>query len=210
MNGRFFTDKNIGGLTCFENNGCSTVDYLIATYESSKLLSDFNLGKKCVFMLHTLVKEQMKRRKPLYVAFVDLTKAFDYIHRNALYFKSKNANVGGNFIQTIISMFNTSKCRIKWINNVSKLMDSEYGVLQGGMISLQLFNEYVKDLRNQLIKSLGVTLGNQIISHLFFADDLIIISDSPEGLQKQLDLLHSYNQKWHLIASIEKNKSNDF
>ena len=73
-------------------------------------------------------------------------------------------------------------------------------------ISPQLFNEYVKDLGNHLNKSLGVTLGNQIISHLFFADDLIIISDSPEGLQKQLDLLHSYNQKWHLIASIEKTK----
>ena len=155
-------------------------------------------------MLHTLVKEQMKRRKPLYVAFVDLTKAFDYIHRNALYFKLKNANVGGNFIQTIISMFNTSKCRIKWNNNISNLMDSEYGVFQGGMISPKLFNEYVTDLGNHLNKSLGVTLGNLIISHLFFADDLIIISDSPEGLQKQLDLLHSYNQKWHSTASIEK------
>ena len=52
MNGRFFTDKNIGGLTCFENNGCSTVDYLIAIYESSKLLNDFNLGKKCVESNH--------------------------------------------------------------------------------------------------------------------------------------------------------------
>ena len=52
MNGRFFTDKNIGGLTCFENNGCSTVDYLIATHESSKLLNDFNLGKKCVESNH--------------------------------------------------------------------------------------------------------------------------------------------------------------
>ena len=85
-------------------------------------------------------------------------------------------------------------------------MDSEYGVLQEGMISPQLFNEYVKDLGNHLNKSLGVTLGNQIISHLFFADDLIIISDSPEGWQKQLDLFHSYNQKWHLIASIKKTK----
>ena len=157
-------------------------------------------------MLHTLVKEQMKRRKPLYVTFVDLTKAFDYIHRNALYFKLKNANAGGKFIQTIISMFNTSKCRIKWNNNISKLIDSEYGVFQEGMINPQLLNEYVKDLGNHLNKSLGVTLGNQIISHLFFADDLIIISDSPEGLQKQFDLLHSYNRKWHLIASIEKTK----
>ena len=42
-------------------------------------------------MLHTLVTEQMKRRKPLYVWLVHLTKAFDYIHRNALYFKLKNA-----------------------------------------------------------------------------------------------------------------------
>ena len=73
------------------------------------------------------------------------------------------------------------------------------------MISPQLFNEYVKDLGNHLNKSLGVKLII-IIRHLFFADDLIIISDSPEELQKQLDLQHSYNQKWHLITSIEKTK----
>ena len=41
---------------------------------------------------------------------------------------------------------------------------------------------------------------------IVFADDLIVISDSPDGLQKELlYLLHPHsNNKWHFILSVAK------
>ena len=44
------------------------------------------------------------------------------------------------------------------------------------------------------------------INALMYADDLIIISESKEGLQKQLNKLNEYCKKWKLEVNIKKTK----
>ena len=45
-----------------------------------------------IFILQTLIEKQKTEKKPLYLCFVDFTKAFDYIHR-LLLFKKLNQGV---------------------------------------------------------------------------------------------------------------------
>ena len=45
------------------------------------------------------------------------------------------------------------------------------------------------------------------INALMYADDLVLISRSKEGLQCQIDSLHEYCQKWKLAINIKKTKS---
>ncbi len=40
-----------------------------------------------LFILNSLITLQKANNKPLYVCFVDFSKAFDYINRYALYYK---------------------------------------------------------------------------------------------------------------------------
>ena len=42
--------------------------------------------------------------------------------------------------------------------------------------------------------------------YLLFADDLVLFSDSANGLQKQLTALYKYASLWHIIVSIPKTK----
>ena len=42
--------------------------------------------------------------------------------------------------------------------------------------------------------------------YLLFADELVLFSESAEGLQKQLTALYSYASLWHIIVSIPKTK----
>ena len=42
--------------------------------------------------------------------------------------------------------------------------NSEFGVLQGGMISPKLFTEFLQDIQHYLKKDNGVTLNEQQIS----------------------------------------------
>ena len=43
------------------------------------------------------------------------------------------------------------------------------------------------------------------ISKLFnFADDLLVISPSPEGLQQSLDIIHKHAQDWKLNVNTKK------
>ena len=41
---------------------------------------------------------------------------------------------------------------------------------------------------------------------LLYADDITIFSETPEGLQKGLNLLREYNQKWKSTVNTEKTK----
>ena len=42
------------------------------------------------------------------------------------------------------------------------------------------------------------------ISHLFWADDLVLISRTASGLQKLLDVLHGFSSEWDLTVNTTK------
>ena len=61
-----------------------------------------------LFVLYNLAETQKSREKPLYVCYIDLTKAFEYLNRDALIVKLQQRNVDGKFLNTIKSMFHKS------------------------------------------------------------------------------------------------------
>ena len=44
----------------------------------------------------------------------------------------------------------------------------------------------------------GVMIGNQSLSCLMYADDLLVIRPSPEGLQQSLDVNNKHAEEWKL------------
>ena len=103
-------------------------------------------------------------------------------------------------------MFNKSNGRVKWRNEFRKPIKSKYGVLQGGVLSPKLFTEFLCDISEYLDSSLGVKLGGMVIIYLLFADDIVLFSDTAEGLQKQISLFWDYCRLWQLIVSLPKSK----
>jgi len=157
-----------------------------------------------LFILKSLIQRQKYKNKPLYVCFVDFTKAFDYVDRGALYYKLIKRGVRGKMLKVICDMYGKSKCRVKWKNKMGESFDSLYGVLQGGMLSPKLFTEFLTDLKHFLEEEYGILLDNDIVMYILYADDLILCSETADGLQKLLDGLHKFCSKWHLIVSLAK------
>ena len=52
-----------------------------------------------------------------------------------------------------------------------------------------------------------VSLGVHTFNHLLYADDLVILSESPTGLQHCLNALDNYCDKWRLNINIKKTKA---
>ena len=51
----------------------------------------------------------------------------------------------------------------------------------------------------------GVTMGGDTaVSGLMFADDFVGISETPEGLQKQIEKALEYTRKWRVTANVKK------
>ena len=49
-------------------------------------------------------------------------------------------------------------------------------------------------------------MGNQKFNHLLYADDLVLISESPQGLQHCIDALCNYCDDWGLNVNTNKTK----
>ena len=144
--------------------------------------------------------------KPLYTCFVDFTKTFDYIDRSALYYKLLSRGIDGNFLNVIKSMFSKAECRVKWDPYISEILKSEFGVLQGGMLSPKLFTEFLQDISRSFDQGEGIPVDTLLIVYCYLQTNLSFFSDSANGLQKQLTALHKYASLWHIIVSIPKTK----
>ena len=145
----------------------------------------------------------------LYTCFVDFKKAFDSIWHKALFHKLETNNINGNFLELLKNIYKQSKCAVKINNKLTNFFIQEKGVRQGDPLSPTLFNIYINDLFDELEKSNDnfVTLNNiDKIRALMFADDLILISTSKEGLQNSLDVLNNYVKKWKLEINYKKTK----
>ncbi len=67
-----------------------------------------------IFILNSLIQCQKLKKKPLYVCFVNFTKAFDHINRSALYYKLIKRGIKGKLLNIIMNMFGKAKCKVKW------------------------------------------------------------------------------------------------
>ena len=87
--------------------------------------------------------------------------------------------------------------------------------LLGCVLSPLLFNFYLDEFPRLLESSSdtadSITLPNGLpVNCLFYADHLIIISKSAAGLQKLLNILHNYSEKWPLKINLTKANTSIF
>ena len=149
-----------------------------------------------MFILNSLIQRQILNGETLMVCFVDFSKAFDLISRYSLFYKLIKYGMHGRMIDTMRILYSKTHFRVKCNGQISYPVFDVSGVNQGGS---GLFRRYLADLSEYLSCSVGVCLEEEIIVHLLWADDLLIISDTMEGIQKQLDGLAIYCAK-HLMT----------
>jgi hypothetical protein len=128
-----------------------------------------------IFVLNGIINHLLNLNKKLYVAFVDFTKAFDYVVRDILWFKLIKLGVRGNILNILQSMYKSIKSRVKYDNNVSEDFVCMLGVRQGECLSPFLFSMYLNDIEEHFSNAFeGVEL---YIFLLLYADDIVILSE---------------------------------
>ena len=118
-------------------------------------------------------------QKKLYTCFIDLKKAYDSVWHEGLFYKMEENGFSGKMVDLIRDIYRKTKCSVRINDCITDYFNYTRGVRQGCPLSPILFNLY--------------------------ADDLIIISETKEGLQTQLNKLNTYCLKWKLEVNIKKN-----
>ena len=158
-----------------------------------------------LFILKTAINKYLSSmNKKLYLCFVDFSKAFARVWRDGLLVKLLRHGVGGKFYGSVKQMYLNTISAVKINNSITPTFKSEVGVKQGDNLSPTLFNVYLNDLKFPEDSCDPIKLSSVSLSHLLWADDLLIMSESSVGLQKCLDVLHNYCKEWKLCINIEK------
>ena len=116
----------------------------------------------------------------------------------------------GNLLCLIQDIYKNTKCAVKSENKITQFFNFTKGVRQGCPLSPLLFNLYVNDIFQLLdvyTPNPIVLSDNVEVNTLMYADDLVLISRTKQDLQRQLDSLHDYCQKWKLSINVTKTKS---
>ena len=102
-------------------------------------------------------------------------------------------------------MSSNQKMMVRWGIVMSESFNVSNGVRQGGILSPYLFNVYMDDLSLKLKKLYpGCRIANNIINHLFYADDLVLICPSHRGLQELLETCEKFALDHDIIFNTKK------
>ena len=152
-----------------------------------------------VFVLNTIINSYFKKGKNVYACFVDFSKAFDTVWRKGLLYKLMLNGLSYKFIKLIESMYQGIKCSVKLSNGTTPLFNSYVGLRQGCNLSPMLFNLFINDIfhifYDNSSECFPVTLGKHKLNCLMYADDLLILSETEQGLICSLHKLKRYSDK---------------
>ena len=113
--------------------------------------------------------------------------------------------IHGKILRILENMYSEVNYCIKLPYGLTDFVSSSTGLKQGCVLSPLLFNLYVNDLSLCFGRNHDpVTIGKYMTNVLIYADDLVLMSVSKEGLQKCLDDLQVYCNKWKLKVNTKK------
>jgi hypothetical protein len=181
----------------------------------NSLISNLQIGFKKksrttdhMFILRTLIDKVVRGgKKKLYACFVDFQKAFDRVPHDALFYKLLSLGIKGKLYDIIKDMYKKTYLTVKTNEVLTPAFKSSVGSRQGDPFSPNCFKIYTHDLPDKIGMDCNPpTMGKIKIPCLLYADDLILLSESAEGLQKSMNRLQEYCDEWGLQVNLSKTK----
>ena len=133
---------------------------------------------------------------------MDMKKAFDMVKHSILFEKLKNRKFPPIFLRLLIVMYKSQITKVKWEGTMSKSFEIKNGVKQGAVLSAILFCVYIDDLLKELRRKRdGCWMNKDFVGVIVYADDIVLLSPSIDGLQNMIDTCSRYAESHNLSFS---------
>ena len=165
-----------------------------------------------IFTLKQLISNCLfgRRRSKCYVLFVDFHKAFDTVHREKLWEVLHKQRVSDKYIKMLKAIYKKVTGVIRVGDELSDPINCPAGLKQGCRLSPTLFslliNEIAFAIKDRGLQGYQFMPDTLVIKLLMFADDLSLISLTPQGLQQAINILEQKATELGLKINLNKTK----
>ena len=185
-------------------------DWLILILESDKLSTDelqFGFQAKssttmCTWAISTVVDHYNRAGRPVFACTMDLTKAFDLVAWNKLFNELYDRGISPLVIRCLIYIYSMQNCDVRWSSEYSKKFNVTNGVRQGAVSSPILFCIYINKLITKIkYHGIGCQINNVFLGIWIYADDIVLLAPSRQGLQAMVTLCENFANEMKLTFS---------
>ena len=158
-----------------------------------------------IFVVNGIGQARRSQGKKTWMAFLDFKKAFPSVWREGLWRKMKRYGIDGKFLRVCENLYRDVGAKVRVGRVFSERFDIKEGLRQGCILSPSLFSLFLMDLAEELEeKDLGVKVSGVWMGACFFADDIVLLGDSENELQRMLGVVSEYAQRWKLRFNASK------
>ena len=172
------------------------------------------------FCLKALIDIYLSKKKKLYCCYIDYSKPFDSVARTKMWHKMLNCNMSGKLLRVIFQMYQSAKSCVALDGVLSDNFLCMTGVRQGENLSPLLFSIFLNDSSPFLepasdglnfIKNILTDIDDRLSSVLklhvlLYADDTVLLAETPNDLQRCISLMEDYCHNWGLKINTYKTK----
>ncbi len=189
INNRTIKEVNISDAQVGGKKGRATVDHLLIVKE--------------------IIRHAKNRRKPLYLVFLDVTKAYDKAWLDAIMYVLYKQGLQSNLWPIIRNLNLNLTAKIRTKDGLTRPIKINDSIRQGGVLSVIeyaiLMDEIGKEIQTE--KS-GIKLPNNTdeIGSLLWVDDVVLMSFDEKELQEMLETTYTTAKKYRIEFGKEKSQ----
>ena len=187
----------------------------LGEYAEDQILTEaqggFRAKRSCsdqILILRGVCELRRKKRRGTYLAFLDVSKAYDTVWREGLWEKMRSYGVAEKFIRVCQGLYEDVEASVVLDGEQSRWFRVEKGLRQGCPLSPLLYSIYVMGMVEKLEEEgLGVKEGEYWCGALLYADDIVLLAESSDELQRMLNLMGQYSEQWKFTFNASKSKT---
>ncbi len=139
-----------------------------------------------IHVINQIIEKSAEYNLPLCMAFIDYEKAFDSVKTAAVMQALKQQGVDELYIKVLEDIYRDSTATIQ-LHKKSRKIPIRKGARQGDKISPILFTACLEEVFKKLEwDDMGLKIDGEYLNNLRFADDIVLLSNSGEDLEKMI------------------------
>ena len=154
-----------------------------------------------IVTLRLLTDSARRRRKKLFVAFIDFSKAYDILVRDKLFRVLKRLGCGIFMLGAICAMYQVTESVLG-----CAVITSTVGVWQGLSTSCLLFILYVDDLIKMMKERCTAETFIEWLHIMMFMDDTVLLATTRTNMREKLCILKEYCDQYGMRINENKTK----